>query len=620
MSSNGIITNKFFGLHVGNGGQYWPTRAICGSWRSWDQMSAWRSMQATSGGAIDWTSTDAAINAAYAKGVDIVVTLGLTPTAMALSTVIGATIIGSANPTNSYCPYTVGNNAPPQNLSDWIAYVTAFGNRYLGKVKYYEIWNEIQDPQFFSGTIGGINDAASAGTVNYGTGSDMYNLVKAASIALKAIDSTIKILAPSATGVNSLPAILPLLQDLIAGGYIDVITYHFYSGTTNATSPTLANSMPEGQAGQLMAMQNFYSALKGSGISNTIPIWNTEFGFEYLTNNENGIVRPSGWYSVPEGDLQNAFIMRSFILAAAYGISRNFWYTYDNLQMGMLEPTTMGVGVTGNGVTHKSCVGAFLALQYWLTGRRVSDLKFDSGNNVYYVKVTDANGFNGMLIWNATAQPSYYKAASGYSQYQAYALPYTPAAGANLLGNGNTFAGTNQTPVASFMSFTGGTGGTSGTTMTVTAGSVLPGVLLSGSGVAAGAYILSFGASGTTGTGGVGTYVLSTASTIANGTTITALYQNSPTPIDPPVLQMLPNPMSLIEGNNTVPTYGISSSTYSPPNTFTVAQLPTATPGLGYVAGVKQYSGYGLVTKPVPLASSSTPYITLYYSPIMLLA
>lgn len=610
MASNGIITKQFFGLHIGNGGQYWPTKPICGSWRSWDQIDSWRKQQTTSGGAINWTNTDAAINAAYAKGVDLVVTFGLTPTAMALATVVGNTIIGSGNPTNSFCPYGPAYNSPPQNLNDWIAYVAAFGSRYAGKVKYYEIWNEINDTEFFSGTIGGLSESPSPGTVNYGPGSDMYNLVKSASIALKAIDPTIKILSPSGTGGNNLPMILPLLQDLVAGNYIDIISYHFYSGGS-----ILNNSLPDTTYNTMGAIQNFFSVLKTSTIPAGFPVWNTEYGYEYLNAVETGISRPAGSYLVPEGEMQNAFIMRSYIIAAAFGIQRSFWYTFDNGAMGMIEAGSMGDGVTGDTVTHKSCVGAFLTLQYWLTGRRVSDMKYDQGNGTWYVKVTDSNGFNGMLVWNATINGGYYKPPAGYTRYQWYGLQYIGGTVATLLGNGNNYANTWQTSAANIMQLTGGTGGASSVTLTVTAGSILPGVALSGTGVTAGAYVLPFGTNSTTGSGGVGTYALSTACNISAGTIITAANQNGPMPIDPPLMQMLPNPVSLIEGLPTMAPYGLSSGTYSPPNTFTVVNPNTPSSGTRYYAGHTQYSGYGIVTNPITSA-----LIQINYTPIMLLA
>jgi len=67
---------------------------------------------------------------------------------------------------------------------------------------------------------------------------------------------------------------------------------------------------------------------------------------------------------------------------------------------------------------------------------------------------------------------------------------------------------------------TGGTGGVSSTTLTVsavTSGSVCGGSYIAGTGVSGTPQIAAFG----TGTGGTGTYTLSSAQTIANGTTIT---------------------------------------------------------------------------------------------------
>lgn len=79
------------------------------------------------------------------------------------------------------------------------------------------------------------------------------------------------------------------------------------------------------------------------------------------------------------------------------------------------------------------------------------------------------------------------------------------------------------------VSITGGTGGVSSTTLSVTAVTstvaptanvVSPGMVLTGTGVTAGAAILPYGTNGTTGTGGIGTYAISLASTIASASTL----------------------------------------------------------------------------------------------------
>lgn len=83
---------------------------------------------------------------------------------------------------------------------------------------------------------------------------------------------------------------------------------------------------------------------------------------------------------------------------------------------------------------------------------------------------------------------------------------------------------------AATVSITGGTGGVSSTTLAVTAVTstvaptanvIVPGMVITGTGVTAGATILPYGTNSTTGVGGVGTYAISLASTITTATSLT---------------------------------------------------------------------------------------------------
>ena len=47
----------------------------------------------------------------------------------------------------------MGAPAEPKDVKDWINYLQTVATRYRGKIFNYEIWNEPNDPQYFSGTI-----------------------------------------------------------------------------------------------------------------------------------------------------------------------------------------------------------------------------------------------------------------------------------------------------------------------------------------------------------------------------------------------------------------------------------------------------------------------------------
>lgn len=430
MASNGKITREFFGLHIGHNGTFWPTVPLCGTWRSWDQVPSWHTQQPTQGvapnfGTITATgiNTDTSVDAAISHGAQPILTLGNTPAWASLSQITGAATTGLGNPTNTISAYSSGSNAPPQTLQDWIDYVTAVGTHFLGRVHHYEIWNEVNDPRFFSGTIGGLADSPSPGTIGYGPGSDMYNLVKAASIALKAIDPTIKIISPSMTGWPAATAQFPtLIHDLLP--YIDIVAYHFYSGQSNSPASLRGCSpdWPIYPASQISQMSGFRERLAAVGVPDTMPIWNTEFGYVF-TNGDGTAASDVASIPIPEGDWQCGLLMRSFLIGAASGIERCCWYTWDNTAMGMIEPTTLAApGATATSVAYKACVGALQVLERWLIGRYVSDIVWDKTGNFFSVELTDDDGFVGRIVWNANYDPATYYPHSRYKYYARYEL------------------------------------------------------------------------------------------------------------------------------------------------------------------------------------------------------
>ncbi|MBV8060590.1 MAG: hypothetical protein JO253_03580 [Alphaproteobacteria bacterium] len=352
-------------------------------------------------------------------GVDIIMTLGHTPPAMTVATHIGTGTTGSANPTNQTAgEVPQGCNSPPYDLNDWKAYVTAMVNRYP-TVQYWEIWNEITYTSSFTGTIGGANDSPSSGTVNYGSGSDMYNIVKAAAQIIHAAGG--KVISPSVDGgPNNMARIIPLLRDLYAGGYIDVIAVHTYSGLAQIPDLNTSNVCTMAYAKQ------YRQLLKAAGIPMTFPIWATEFGWVF-DNADGTAIEASFAAAFPaqylDGQQQMGIIMRAFLVHAAAGYSRACWYMWDEQSMGLLEPSTNTGGATASSVTYKPAVVALQILQSWILNRRVSDITIDPCNGTASVAVTDDKGFQGLIVWNTNAFPQILPLPPGYTTITQVTMP-----------------------------------------------------------------------------------------------------------------------------------------------------------------------------------------------------
>ena len=117
----------------------WPATPI-GTWRLWDQTgTTWASLEPAKG-IWDFSLLDLAVQDALKNHTQIVLTLGQSPS------------WASARPTEPSF-YGVGAPAEPKDVKDWINYLQTVATRYRGKIFNYEIWNEPNDPQYFSGTI-----------------------------------------------------------------------------------------------------------------------------------------------------------------------------------------------------------------------------------------------------------------------------------------------------------------------------------------------------------------------------------------------------------------------------------------------------------------------------------
>ena len=90
----------------------------------------WVTMEPTRG-VYDWTLTDAVVNGARARGLNIYATLAYTP----------AWANGGQAP-----------NTPPVDSRDWYAFVYTTVRRYRGSIQHWGMWNEPNFTHFFSGS------------------------------------------------------------------------------------------------------------------------------------------------------------------------------------------------------------------------------------------------------------------------------------------------------------------------------------------------------------------------------------------------------------------------------------------------------------------------------------
>ena len=179
--------------------------------------SEWNDLE-PSNGTFVWTRLDSALSEAKSAGItNFIYTLWSTPE------------WASSAPDQS-CILTAIENitgcaAPPTNIGDWDSFVTALVTRYKGEIQYYELWNEANLAETYSGNV-----------------SEMVTMAQHAYDDIKSIDPSAIVLTPSSSSLGILPytpgcnpAECWLAQYLQAGGgkYADGTAFHGYAYLTN---------------------------------------------------------------------------------------------------------------------------------------------------------------------------------------------------------------------------------------------------------------------------------------------------------------------------------------------------------------------------------------------------
>jgi uncharacterized protein (TIGR03437 family) len=310
-----------------SGGVPWP-QATFGTLRLWDSGTSWTSLEPQKG-VWNWEPLDTWVAAAQAHGVkDILLTLGQSPP-WASSNPDQVNYVGAGAP------------APPANIQDWRDYITAVAQRYKGLIRYYEIWNEPNDPTYYSGTV-----------------AELVQLTRKAHSIIKAVDPGNTVISPAAY----MPGYLDQLLQAGIAGYVDIIGHHFYQTPPEATGAAIANV-------RLVLAKNNVSS---------IPLWDTEGA--------------SGDTTTPP-DLAASYIGRKYLADLAFGSGRYDWYTWGHA-------TSFCVGTEAN--DPRILTQAALAYRYlfdWLLGASLDGASIDPAGN-WQIRLTLATGAKGLIIWN----------------------------------------------------------------------------------------------------------------------------------------------------------------------------------------------------------------------------
>ncbi len=280
------------GMHIeGVEAEAWAS-APFGALRLWDNGTAWSQIELEKG-KFKWDNLEGALNNAEAKGMkDIMMVLGTTPEWAARDI------------TESVYPPYPGANSAPKDFADWDNWVSAVVSRYKDRITSYEIWNEANLVDFFSGTP-----------------EEMAELTARAYKIIKDID-------PEATVVSASPALRltkafdkfypAYLKALAAKDWpIDVLAIHTYP--TGEGDPVAR--------GLLIGIVK--KAITAAGAPADMPLWDTELNY--------GLAGPG---PIPKTEITGAkaagWVVRTYIDDLRYGIARSYWYIWSLRQIDLL--------------------------------------------------------------------------------------------------------------------------------------------------------------------------------------------------------------------------------------------------------------------------------------------
>lgn len=304
---------NFFGMHCRSRADDLMPGITVNSVRSHDMengKSRWQFIQTTSS-TWDWADLDSWVNTHYAAGRDILFTLFGTPA------------WASARPTEegAYGPTNLGIQAEPLDMTKWDAFCTAVATRYLGKIKYYEVWNE---PNYNNDGTGVTAEGLSSKVFYFsGTFAKLAEMARRANQAIKAVDPTAKIVSPPLTawvttaGGTAETYLTGMMAAATGDGsttmksWIGIVGVHLYIAGNDITK--LPGMIDRVKAGMTTA-----------GISGK-EIWDTE----------SAPIAPD--ISGMSLDAAKLFIARSMLVQAAKGIARTFYYQYDDPTMGFIN-------------------------------------------------------------------------------------------------------------------------------------------------------------------------------------------------------------------------------------------------------------------------------------------
>ena len=370
-ANNIRIAHRLFGVHDASLLSHGNIHD--GSIRLWDVGVQWRDIE-KSPGVYDFTRLDQIVTSAQAAHEDVTMVLAMTPS-------FYATV-----PTD-----------PPGDLAHFQAYVSAVMHRYRSfhgqrGISSYQVWNEANIGTFWTGSM-----------------KQMAKLSKIVHVVGNRVDPKATIVSPPM--VTRLAYQLDWLKKYYAMKLNGTPVWKFYDalGFSLYPLPTY-QGRPAGPEDSIRQLGQVKSRLHKDHVPGTLPIWNTEINYGLQTGSLGG---------TPAAPISNAkqasYVARTYLLNAAAGVKRVYWYRYDlgSFSSGATLANTL-LSQPGDPSVVTPAGQAFALVQTWMhgtlqgSGTRAPCAK--DGHGTYTCVVKDSSGTR-RIYWNPNRKAKVHLAA-----------------------------------------------------------------------------------------------------------------------------------------------------------------------------------------------------------------
>jgi hypothetical protein len=356
----------------------WPTMPIWGM-RLWDSNVGWAQIN-TARGVYNWSTLDSWITEAENHNTQLVYTFGMTPS------------WASSKPTDTTCDYSPGACDPPSDLNldgtgtdqNFIDFVSAIA-QHAPSITRWEMWNTPHDIKQWTGSK-----------------AQLVRMTADARASIKKYVPNAQIISPANGQLNYVYpngncTMADKMGKYLAAGlgqYIDVVAFHtYYTATPENIVPVI---------------QCYQSVMAQYNVS-SLPLWSTEGSWGTDT-------------TVPKNTDQAAFVARLYLLLWANGVTRHYWYDWNDQQTGTLE---------SNGVTNKAGT-AYAQVESWMVGRTMTTPCFSNTAGLWKCNFSGANGYSSKAIWNPGGNVSFVPPAPYVNYLDLAGTKHTFAPGASI--------------------------------------------------------------------------------------------------------------------------------------------------------------------------------------------